>query len=164
MKEGPSPEPPSPRTSSTGQLPLVAGQGAIFMVRCDPPRHGCSLKIFPESCGNSERKSNCGVKAHDAIPNQGSGTMKKLTAILMGILFVAATALVCTTSAIAAPPGHHGGHHGNHHRGHRAHWGFGSGILVGSSPVVVDDDCYMVKRCYINQFGVRRCRWIQTCD
>jgi hypothetical protein len=44
FQEGPSPEPPSPRTSSTCQLPLVAGQGAIFIVRCDPLGHGSCWK------------------------------------------------------------------------------------------------------------------------
>ncbi len=40
LGEGPSPIPLSPRTSGTRQLPLVAGQGAIFVVRGDPPGHG----------------------------------------------------------------------------------------------------------------------------
>jgi hypothetical protein len=96
--------------------------------------------------------------------------MKKLTAIIMGSLFVAVIAFTFNTVALAAPPGHGGGHHFGHHGGHhghhghhRPHWGYGSGVYVSSAPVVTDD-CYMVKKCYINEFGHRRCRWVQVCD
>ncbi len=67
--------------------------------------------------------------------------MKKLTAIMMGILFAAAIAFMFNTYAAAAPPGHPGGHHGYHgyHGYHGPYWGFGPGIIVGSSSVVVDD-------------------------
>jgi hypothetical protein len=78
--------------------------------------------------------------------------MKKLTATMTGILFAAAIAFMCSTSAVAGP-GHHGGHHHGHHG---PHWRV--------RPVGWDDDCYTVKRCYINRFGERRCRWIEVCD
>jgi hypothetical protein len=28
---------------------------------------------------------------------------------------------------------------------------------------IITDDCYMVKKCRINRFGERRCRWVQVC-
>ncbi len=91
--------------------------------------------------------------------------MKKLTAIILGILFVAAIAFTFNTVALAAPGGHGGGgHHGGHHGHHGGHWGHGGYWGSGIYSTAVVDDCQMVKRCYINSFGHRRCRWVQECD
>lgn len=90
--------------------------------------------------------------------------MKKLAAIVVGILFLGATALMFNTYAVAGPghPGHHGHHwpHGPHWGG----WGFGNAVVWGAAPLVVDSGCYMVKRCRINDFGEKRCRWVEVCD
>ncbi|MGO9121123.1 MAG: hypothetical protein ACLQPD_26360 [Desulfomonilaceae bacterium] len=88
--------------------------------------------------------------------------MKKVLAIVVGILFVGGIVVgLSTSAAIAGPHGHHGGHHGGLHWGH---WGFGPSVVVAGSPVLVDDGCTMVERCYINKFGEKRCRWVQECD
>jgi hypothetical protein len=129
-------------------------------------RKNCDLlKIFRCRVVFLNQKRISSLKGHSAIPNPGSKTMKKFTAIMMGIFFVGAIALMCNTYAVAAPPGHPGHHGGHgHHKHHGPHWGYGSGIIVGSSPVIVDDGCYMVKKCYVNEFGQRWCRWRQVCD
>jgi hypothetical protein len=89
--------------------------------------------------------------------------MKKLPSIMMGILFAGALAFAYNNSAIAAP-GHPGKHHpGGHHGKHHGHHG-GAGYFVSGSSYLVEDDCPTVKRCYINKFGEKRCRWGSECD
>jgi hypothetical protein len=90
--------------------------------------------------------------------------MKTLLAVAMGLMLVAAMTFAAGSLAIAAPGGHSG--HGKHHPGghHGGHWGYGPGFVVGSSAVVIGDECPTVKRCYINQFGEKRCRWVLECD
>jgi len=88
--------------------------------------------------------------------------MKKVVAVVVGILFVGGIVIgLSTSAALAGPHGHHGGHHGGHHQGH---WGHGPAFVAGGSSVVVNDDCPWVKRCYVNSFGEKRCRWVQECD
>jgi hypothetical protein len=95
----------------------------------------------------------------------GEETMKALMAVVMGVILVVAMAVASNNYAVAAPGGHgHGGHHGKHHGHHGGHWGYGPGYIVGASSVVIGDECPTVKRCYINQFGEKRCRWVQDCD
>jgi hypothetical protein len=82
-------------------------------------------------------------------------------AVVMGILFVGAIVVALSASAaVAGPHGHHGGHHGKFFGGRLG----GPGLIVGGSSVVVADECPTVKRCYINRFGEKRCRWEQDCD
>jgi hypothetical protein len=95
--------------------------------------------------------------------------MKTLLAVAMGVMLVAAMAFASSNLALAAPGGHghggHQGHHGKHHGWHhRGHWGYGPGFIVGGSSVVFGDECPTVKRCYINRFGEKRCRWVSECD
>ncbi len=59
--------------------------------------------------------------------------------------------------------GHHGGHHG-HHGHHGGYWVTDPAFFVGGSSVILEDECPTVKRCYINQFGEKRCRWVSECD
>lgn len=104
--------------------------------------------------------------------------MKRLVGIAMGILFLGVMAFTFNGSAFAAPGhgghGRHGGHgihrghgHGGHHRPHgirhsRHHRFHGPGIYWGS--VWADTDCYWVRRCHTNPFGILRCRRVQICD
>ncbi len=85
--------------------------------------------------------------------------MKKILVVIVGILLIAAVALALGTSAAVAGPG---GHHGFHK--FHGFAGFGPGFVASGSSAVVDDECPLVKRCYINKFGEKRCRWIQQCD
>ena len=88
--------------------------------------------------------------------------MKTFFAVVMGIVLVGAMAVTSDNYAVAGPGGHgHGRLNGFHHRGH---WGYGPGVIVGGSTIVADEECSMVKRCYINEFGQRRCRWERVCD
>jgi hypothetical protein len=89
--------------------------------------------------------------------------MKTFVAVVMGILLMGVMTVASNNYAFAGPhgPGHHS-HHGFHHRGH---WRFGPSVIVGGSTVFADEEeCSMVKRCYINEFGKRRCRWEQVCE
>ncbi len=91
--------------------------------------------------------------------------MKKIFVVILGILLIAAVAFALETSvAVAGPGGHHGGHHGFHFGKFHGFGGFGPGFITGGSSIVVNDDCPLVKRCYINSFGEKRCRWIRQCD
>ncbi len=94
--------------------------------------------------------------------------MKKVLVVFIGILFIGTIVVGLSSSvALARHGGHghgHGGHHGGHHGGyHRGFWGYGPGAIVGSSPVVVDEECRMVKRCWINPYGEKRCQLVQEC-
>ena len=89
--------------------------------------------------------------------------MIKVVAVIVSLLIVGVMVFAVNSTAIAAGK-HGGGHHGGHHRGHHGgFWGptFGWGY-VGLGTVVTDD-CYMVKKCRINRFGERRCRWVKIC-
>jgi hypothetical protein len=96
--------------------------------------------------------------------------MKRLQAVAMGLMLVATMVFASGSLAVAGPGGpggpgggpgkhHPGGHHGKHH-GHHG----GAGYFVSGSSYLVEDDCPTVKRCYISQFGEKRCRWVSECD
>ena len=88
--------------------------------------------------------------------------MKTFFAVVMGIFLMGVMTVSSNDYAFAGPHGHgHGRHHGFQQRGH---WGYGPGVIVGGSTIVEDEECSMVKRCYINEFGKRRCRWEQVCE
>jgi hypothetical protein len=94
-----------------------------------------------------------------------SGTMKALLAVAAGVMLVVVMAFASSNLAFAAPGGHgkhHGGHHGHHgkHHGwhHRGHWGYGPSFIMAGG------ECYTVKRCRVNEFGEKRCRWVEECD
>ena len=86
--------------------------------------------------------------------------MKTFFAVVMWVILMGVMAVASNDFAVAGPHGH-GRHHGFHHRGY---WGYGPGVIVGGSTVVANEECSMVKRCYIDEFGKRRCRWEQVCD
>jgi len=89
--------------------------------------------------------------------------MKKILAVFVAILFAGTTMVALSTSiAMAGPHGHHG-HHGGHH-GFIGSWGVGPSMVVGTGSTVVEEECPMVKSCYINKFGEKRCRWVRDCD
>lgn len=91
--------------------------------------------------------------------------MKTLMAVAMGLMLVAAMTFASSNLAVAGPggPGGPGKHHPGGHHGHHGHHG-GAGYFVSGSSYLVEDDCPTVKRCYINQFGEKRCRWVSECD
>ena len=82
--------------------------------------------------------------------------MKKATAVVLGILFAGAIVLGLITSSAVAGRGRHHHHHGRY-------WGYGPGVIVGGSPVVVDEECRMVERCWKNPWGEKRCQWVREC-
>ncbi len=129
---------------------------------------GCDFQVAPGSrkkrCCTSDRKTNCYLKSRAAQKKSGSGTMKKIMALIVGILFVGAiTVALSTSTAIAGPHGHHG-HHGGHHGKFIGPLGFGPSPIVGTSSTVVEEQCPMVKSCYVNKFGEKRCKWVPDCD
>ena len=85
--------------------------------------------------------------------------MKKVVAVVVGILFVGGIVIGLSTSVAVAGP--HGHHHGHHH----GHWGgYGPAFIAGGSSTVVTEECPLVKRCWINSYGEKRCKWVQECD
>ena len=125
----------NPKTLSFEELVLPVFRDPRRFVLKFPRTHGLAQKMRRSSCCTSEQKSNCRVKALDSNSNQGSGKMKKLTAIILGTLFVAAVAFTFNTVALAAPGGHPAWRWRTHqrtsrrtsrhtptHRGHGGHW------------------------------------------
>ncbi len=166
----PSPSPPCQRISRKIS-PMRTGSEELYALNSGA---GVSGRLCLESCHRVQLpvvKKKVVVlqigkrivisRADSSNKDLRSGTMKKVLAAVVGILFVGGIVVgLSTSAAIAGPHGHHGGHHG-HHGGH---WGFGPGVIATGSSVPVDDGCTMVKQCYINKFGEKRCRWVQECD
>jgi hypothetical protein len=90
-------------------------------------------------------------------------TMKELAMTIMALLLTGAMMFICSPDANAGRGGRHGRHRGWHHGGYyRGFWGYGPG-MIGIGNYVIEDECYLIKRCRINQFGERRCRLEQVC-
>ncbi len=118
------------------------------------------------------------VKAHSSHKNRRSRTMKRLLRIAIGILFLGAVAFALNGYAFAWPahgPGSdvvhlahgYGWHHGPGHLGpgfHKFYRYHGPAVLWRAGRVWVDGDCYWVKRCRTNRFGITRCRRVRICD
>ncbi|MFH1116160.1 MAG: hypothetical protein V1792_19790 [Pseudomonadota bacterium] len=114
--------------------------------------------------------------------------MKKLVGIALGILFLGVAAFLFTGSALAGPghgghgrhgghgihggPGGHGGHYGHHgHYGPRGHYGhYGPRVYGFRGPAVYwgstwnYTNCYWVRRCFPDAFGIVRCSRVQVCE
>ncbi|MDQ7785030.1 MAG: hypothetical protein RDU20_19250 [Desulfomonilaceae bacterium] len=108
--------------------------------------------------------------------------MKRLVGIALGMLFLGVAAFAFNGYAHAAPGHGHGGHgghgghvrhgHGGHHRGHghlrhgfhRFHRFHRPAVYWGVGSEISDEDCYVVRRCHTNAFGITRCRRVQVCD
>lgn len=107
--------------------------------------------------------------------------MRKLFPILMAVFVVAA--VVIFSSQAEAGGRRHGGRGHGWHRGWSGGQGWTGGLgwnrgigrwspggggwypLVTPGAVIVDDwaDCEIVRRCFVDRFGHRRCRWVRVC-
>jgi hypothetical protein len=160
---------------------LVTFSRVLRIVKVGP---GCQKRRAPGDTRKAERgkrKKVVVLQIGQRIVNHGrtartkklgSGTMKTLMAVAMGLMLVAAMTFASGSLAVAGPGGpggpgggpskhHPGSHHGKHHGGHG---GYGPGYIVDASSVVVGGECYTVKRCRINEFGEERCRLVEECD